>query len=167
SFSSVSPGQYRVQFVLPAGYLFTAQDQGSDDGIDSDPSTTTGLTDYVTVDWDIAPSQVDAGFVFNLGSLSGHTWIDTSADGIQDEGEDALPGVSVRLIDSDGAQVASTTTDSNGDYSFTNVAPGDYQVRFVVPSNYLYTLQDQGSDPALDSDADSSTGYTEAVTVAA
>jgi len=38
-----------------------------------------------------------------------------------------VSGVTVNLtLNSTGTVVASTTTDSNGDYTFTNVSPGEY-----------------------------------------
>ena len=42
-FSGLVPGDYKVEFVKPAGYIFTTADQGAD-GSDSDADTTTGLT---------------------------------------------------------------------------------------------------------------------------
>lgn len=43
-FDELQPGDYMIQFVLPDGYVFSPQDQGIDDAIDSDADVTTGLT---------------------------------------------------------------------------------------------------------------------------
>ena len=62
TFSSVPPGTYSVKFVLPAGYTFSPSNQGSDDLVDSDADTSTGITGTFTV----ASGQVrgpDAGLV--------------------------------------------------------------------------------------------------------
>ena len=48
-FSSLSPGNYLVMFLLPNGYSFTGSDQGADDVIDSDAAQGTGLTVCTTV----------------------------------------------------------------------------------------------------------------------
>ena len=40
------------------------------------------------------------------------------------------------LTDADGAQVARTTTDANGNYRFTGLIPGTYTVSIEVPSGY-------------------------------
>ena len=54
------------------------------------------------------------------GALSG-TIMSTTNDGT------GVSGVTVNLtLNSTGTVIASTTTDSNGDYTFTNVAPGEY-----------------------------------------
>jgi uncharacterized repeat protein (TIGR01451 family) len=45
SFSSIAPGSYYVEFVLPdATYEFTLRDQGVNDGLDSDADPVTGRT---------------------------------------------------------------------------------------------------------------------------
>jgi len=57
-----------------------------------------------------------------------------------------------------------TTTDSNGFYVVTGLNPGDFYIVFELPSGgYVFTLQDQGADDALDSDADPSTGQSHTV----
>ena len=67
-------------------------------------------------------------------------------------GEPGKSGVTVKLVDAAGVVVATTTTDSNGDYSFGNVAVGDYKVMVVAPSGQEFTIQDAGSDDSVDSD---------------
>ena len=57
---------------------------------------------------DVAPIEV-GNFV----------WFDTDGDGVQDAGESPLPGVTVELL-LDGSVIASTTTDSNGNYIFSS-----------------------------------------------
>ena len=46
-FDGVPPGTYRIRFVIPVGYGFTAPDQGSDEMFDSDV-TGGGTTDLIT-----------------------------------------------------------------------------------------------------------------------
>lgn len=40
--------------------------------------------------------------------------------------------------------VATTTTDTSGNYLFSNVNAGDYKVQVVTPTGYYVTKQDQG-----------------------
>jgi hypothetical protein len=56
--------------------------------------------------------------------------------------------------------LASTITDSLGHYFFAGLAAANNQRQFVAPTNYQFSAQNQGPDEALDSDADSTTGYT-------
>ena len=104
------------------------------------------------------------------GSIGDRVWNDTDADGVQDAGESGLSGVTVKLYTGDscsGSVVASTTTDSSGNYTFTNLAAGTYSVEFVLPSGYVFTLRNAVSDDTVDSDADPSTGCTGAIDLSA
>ncbi len=104
------------------------------------------------------------------GSLGDFVWNDTNADGIQDSSEPGLSGVTVDLYSGDscsGSAVTSTTTDGSGNYSFTNLTPGTYSIKFVLPSTYTFSPQNQGSDDAVDSDADTSTGCSGGISLSA
>ncbi|UCC80224.1 MAG: DNRLRE domain-containing protein [Candidatus Zixiibacteriota bacterium] len=95
-----------------------------------------------------------------LAAIGDTVWIDENRNGIQDAGEPGMPDVTVNLYDCQDSLIATTTTDGDGFYIFDNLAPGDYYVEFIAPEGYDITLQDQGSDDAVDSDADPATGLT-------
>ena len=110
-------------------------------------------------------------------ALGDRVWCDANKNGIQDEGELGINGVTVYLKDSDGNIINSTTTDNididgdgtldgDGLYKFDNLEPGSYSVKFVLPDGYDFTLLNQGTDDSLDSDADPDMdGMTQAVTL--
>ena len=100
-------------------------------------------------------------------ALGDFVWDDLNANGIQDAGEPGLAGVTVRLSDCAGTVLASTATDANGLYLFSNLAPGGYRVEFVTPSGYVFSPADQGANDALDSDANTTTGLTGCTTLSA
>ncbi len=75
-----------------------------------------------------------------LGSISGTKFNDLDKDGIRDPLELGLSGWDIQLIDFDGDVIATTTTDLNGDYSFTQLAPGPYVVREVMQPGWEQTL---------------------------
>lgn len=87
-------------------------------------------------------------------SLGDRVWKDDNSNGIQDNGEVGVAGVTLALLNSSGAVIATTTTDATGLYKFANLAPGTYSVRVTPPSNYSLSAKDQGADDALDSDFD-------------
>ncbi|MDH3243792.1 MAG: hypothetical protein OEM26_04180 [Saprospiraceae bacterium] len=64
--------------------------------------------------------------VFNI---SGRLFADANANG-QPDNEAGIDGKEVFLLDSDGSQVASTTTD-DGDYLFECIIQGDYTVKVI------------------------------------
>jgi serine-aspartate repeat-containing protein C/D/E len=64
-------------------------------------------------------------------------WLDKNANGVQDAGETGLAGITVKLLNSTGGVVASTTTDANGNYLFNNLTPGDYAAQVVAACRLL------------------------------
>ncbi len=60
-FTGLPPGDYRVQFTLPDGTVFSPKDQGGDDAKDSDPDPSTGRTDVVTLHGGERLRDMDAG----------------------------------------------------------------------------------------------------------
>ncbi len=89
------------------------------------------------------------------GSVGDRVWLDADFDGIQDEGEKGLAGVTVKLLDSKLVLLQSTATDGNGNYAFGGLNAGSYTVEFVPLTGYQFSPKDQGGNDALDSDADS------------
>ncbi|MEL6140971.1 MAG: SdrD B-like domain-containing protein, partial [Bacteroidota bacterium] len=152
-FTDLVPGvEYVVEFVAPLGFEPSPADQSGDDTIDSDADETTGQSPIVVLESGENNPTIDAGF-YELASLGDFVWLDTDGDGIQDNGEPGIEGVTVNLLDNNGNQIATTTTDATGFYEFTDLEPDTYQVEFVTPAGLTPSPADQGGDDALDSDA--------------
>ncbi len=103
-------------------------------------------------------------------ALGDFVWNDVNANGIQDTGETGINGVTVTLYGSDGTTVIGTptTTAPDGSYHFTNLAPGTYYVGFTAPSGYMFSPQyATGSTTSNDSNANPTTGMTDAITLTA
>jgi len=98
-------------------------------------------------------------------ALGDYVWIDVNHDGVQTGGEPALQNVTVKLFDSSGTQIKTTTTDSAGHYLFDDLDAGTYSVQFVLPASYHFTTQNTGSDVTVDSNADVSTGKSGPITL--
>jgi uncharacterized repeat protein (TIGR01451 family) len=64
-----------------------------------------------------------------LSSLSGTIFFDQNNNGVQNGADTGITGVRVDLLDNANTQLATTTTDANGNYSFANLAPGSYKLR--------------------------------------
>ena len=110
-------------------------------------------------------SDDDDAVVQLYASIGDFVWEDTNANGVQDANESGIDGVVVELFKADGTSVGTTQTANGGQYSFDNLVPGDYYVEFTLPSGYVFSPKDQGSDDAVDSDADITTGKTEVTTL--
>ena len=111
----------------------------------------------------------------SLCSLGDWLWLDTDRDGIQDLGEVGKAGFTVVLyaVPPSGpvVPVATNITDQTGHYLFSGLVAGNYQVRFIIPPpdpsrEYVISPRYAGTDPALDSNIDTS-GWTEVITLSA
>ena len=161
-FTNVPPGSYEIGFVTPAGHLITTEGEGDDEDSDSDISQTTGRAPVTLPSGGSA--TVDAGHV-PTSSISGAAWID-NFDGIRDGEEEFEEGVTVRLLDSEGNVVQTTTTGPNGEYEFIDLFPGEYEVEFVTPEGLLITQSGAGTDGTVDSNIDQTTGRAPVTVVA-
>ncbi|WP_290439155.1 SdrD B-like domain-containing protein, partial [Arthrobacter sp. SW1] len=87
---------------------------------------------------DTAPLTVTDGSAAGPGSIGDRVWSDLDSDGVQDAGEPGLAGVTVNLLDGQGAPVngadgqpVTATTDENGAYLFEGLQLGGYVVEFA------------------------------------
>ena len=118
---------------------------------DGDPDDSNNFP-FVEVTWNPA------------GTISGVVWNDLDRDGIREMGEPLVEGIVVDLADLVAfAIIATTKTDMNGAYSFTNLVPGTYGVGFSLscPTGPCtpfddFTLEDVGPNDDIDSDVDPS-----------
>jgi hypothetical protein len=78
--------------------------------------------------------------------IKGVTWSDSNKDRLIQPIESRLFGWTVYDdVDHDGildATEVSTTTDANGNYRFSNLAPGSHQIRVVIQSGFRHTTND-------------------------
>ena len=88
--------------------------------------------------------SVDFGLIGKL-SLGNLVWFDVNNNGLVDGIEAGIDGVTVRLLDSGGTTITSTTTAGGGLYRFNELAPGDYIVEIVPPSGYCSSTGAPGS----------------------
>ena len=107
--------------------------------------------------------QIKVEDKLEFGSLSGYAFMDAKIDGVF-QSEETLSGVSVELLDELGNVVDQTLTAGNGSYEFGSLADGIYYVRGFAPDGTTFTLIDQGSDEASDSDL-GATGVSDAVAI--
>lgn len=174
-FQNLPPGEYYVEFTLPAGYDATAQGQGGDTAQDSDPNpadadTVTPGTQARTNNFTLTAGQnetdIDLGIV-PQPRIGDYVWIDLNRDGIQQGTEVGLNGVTVNLRDDtdtivDTIDTADDIQGNPGYYAFaTDGLNGDYSIEFVLPSGYAFSPQNSGTDDALDSDVNAATGRIE------
>jgi hypothetical protein len=126
-FNNLGPGTYTVSETVPSGWVQTAATGGS-----------------ITL---LSGTAVTSNFDdFKLGTISGTKFADTTGDGFSVD--DTVFGssdphfvpVTMQLFNgSNPNPVATTTTGSDGTYTFTGVGPGTYTVAEVKPRGWIQT----------------------------
>ena len=87
---------------------------------------------------------------------------------MQTAGEPGVAGVTVELLNGTGTSIlATTTTNSSGLYNFTNLNAGVYEVKFLAPTGDSFTTANVGTNAAVNSDANQTTGVTAPITLTA
>ncbi|MEB3218102.1 MAG: SdrD B-like domain-containing protein [Nostocales cyanobacterium 94392] len=126
TFDNLPPGPYRVTVTPPLQF----------------PQVTTrGGSQIQTT---LQPGQSLTNVDFGLrrpegGSIGDTVFNDTDGDGVQDEGEPGIPNVQLTLRDSQGNIFSSTTTNDNGNYTFTGLPLGTYTVESARPTDFSPT----------------------------
>ena len=139
---------------LPAGtYTVTVAQDGPIAGLEQtgDPDATKdNSSEPITLNND-NPSTTDVNFGYIAdNSLSGTVYRDDSRNGDQDGTEPGYSGVTVQLLDASGNVVATTTTDTNGTYSFSKLPDGTYSVKVVKDGELADTEQTEDPDATKD-----------------
>jgi len=110
----------------------------------------------------------DAGVVERTYAIGDYTWIDRDRDGVQDDGEEPLDGVTVTLrrvgdpttpvVDVHGREVAPAVTDEHGRYLFDELPAGEYSLTFTLDEEdaerFYFTQPDAPEAPGADDDSD-------------
>ena len=144
SFTRLPAGDYTVK-VTKAGAIANL-DQTEDP--DSTKDNTSGT---VTLNAD-NPVQENINFGYvKKHAISGNVYLDQNRDKTKNTGDLPQGGVTVKLVDASGAVVATTTTDADGNYSFTGLNDGTYTVQ--VDKTGPLASTEQTEDPSGNGDS--------------
>ena len=144
SFTRLAAGDYTVK-VTKAGAIANL-DQTEDP--DSTKDNTSGT---VTLNAD-NPVQENINFGYvKKHAISGNVYLDQNRDKTKNTGDLPQGGVTVKLVDASGAVVATTTTDADGNYSFTGLGDGTYTV--AVDKTGPLASTEQTEDPSGNADS--------------
>ena len=143
SFDKLPAGTYSIK-VVQDGTIAGLEQTGDPD------ATKDNASEPITLNND-NPSRTDVNFGYvNNNSLSGTVYRDDSRNGDQDGTEPGYSGVTVQLLDKDGQVIATTTTDANGNYSFSKLPDGTYSVKVVKDGELADTEQTEDPDATKD-----------------
>ena len=143
SFTRLPAGDYTVK-VTKAGAIANL-DQTED--LDSTKDNTSGT---VTLNAD-NPVQENINFGYvKKHAISGNVYLDQNRDKTKDGGDIPQSGITVNLVDASGTVVATTTTDADGNYSFTGLGDGTYTVQVDKTGPLASTEQTEDPDATKD-----------------
>lgn len=144
-------GDYTVHFLLNDPYVASPH---TDDNDIVTQTPAAGETDVIS----LAPGQLVTdvnGAVFRAGVVDG------SVSNAVDGGQSGIRGITVTLLDADGAPVSDFSygvTDDTGYFMIKGVLPGQYTVRYELPETVAFA---QGDERETESDAFTMTSGTE------
>jgi hypothetical protein len=96
-----------------------------------------------------AITNLQSNVFYFKASIEGTVFLDANANGHRDFGEPGVSGVIVSLLDDSGNVVATTTTDNQGRYIFTDQTgipgTGNYTVVITLPAGYHQTTMVLGT----------------------
>lgn len=135
-FENLLPGTYTLTEETPAGLIDADSEVGTINGIAIGDNPDANTITHIVM------NGGDEGVNYNFcesqpASVSGHVYHDQNNNGIRDASETPIPGTTVALIDANGTQIATTTTDNSGFYKFTGLSAGNYQIHEIQPSPWL------------------------------
>ena len=140
-FHTLRPGVYGVAEVQPSDYLDGLDTPGNFGGTAHNPG------DRIT---DVALLIARDGENYNFGellpsSIGGRVFVDADHDWQFSPGDPVIEGVAVELVDDAGSVIATTTTESDGEYRFTDLPSGVYGVHEIQPDGYFQGDEHIGS----------------------
>lgn len=115
----VAPGTYYLNFAeYPTPYVFTEQDQGTDEARDSDVGSDGRIP--VTVTYAAIHTNLDVGMYRANILVGGTVFNDLNGNGIEDESEPGVNNIQVAAVDRGTMlSIATTTTNSDGEYQLS------------------------------------------------
>ena len=169
-FDNLVAGSYKVAVVRPSGFYYTKANVGND-ASDSDVDTSTGRSGLINLAAGQNDMSWDAG-IYRKASLGDKVWRDADHDGVQDSNEAGIANIKVQLFSGSGALLATTYTNSNGNYKFADLDPGSYSLKFdksgvyhagYAMNSWKWGAKNVGTNDNIDSDVNSNGSYANVV----
>ncbi len=131
SFTGLAAGTYVVSEIVPNGFTQTA------------PAAPGTFTVNVTAGQSVANlafgNRASQGST-DTASISGRKILDLNANGVFDGFDRGFEGIVFELHDQSGNLIASTTSDAQGNFTFSNLPAGTYVLSEILPQNFLQTF---------------------------
>ena len=153
-FDGLLPGTYRVAETQPAGWISVGSQAGTAKAcsmaLQSIPIHSATSCCLVATTASITTSAKRSP-----ASISGNVWADPQGDCVLGPTDIPLAGVQIDLLDAQGHVIRTTTTNTQGNYEFDDLAPGaSYGVFEHQPAGYYQGMAQVGSQGGVNSAED-------------
>lgn len=132
-FDGVMPGKYTLTYILPE-HCEMAQVVKGGNTVQHDGLETVTKTFNIAMGENITRELAGA---VTLGSFEGTAFRDSNANGVQDSGEEAFAGASIKLESAASSKEAVTAVD--GAFSLTGLRPSDYTLSIQLPDGFIFS----------------------------
>ena len=161
SFTGLRAGTYAIAQTQPTGFTDGIETAGTAGGTLTAPNSITAIA--------LDPAEAATGYLFadvptstdGNASIAGRVFQDKDNDGVKDTGEPGIGGVTITLTGTDdqGQAVSrTTTTATNGTYSFTGLRAGTYALAQTQPTGFTDGVEKVGTAGGTLTAPDSITG---------
>jgi len=170
NFTRVKQGPYYIVFEKPIDYNFSAYRADNDETINSNvEDLVNGTTPNLFIYFGDQITNLNAGIyedtpVATTG-ISGRVWIDADFDSYEDDSELGKSSVTVNLLQDNFDFIASTETNNNGEYIFSDLAPGSYRIQVDIEDTYDFSFWRHVNDGERNSDVYRTNGTSVPLTI--
>ena len=131
--TGLHPGNYSLSVTALKGTAFTKLGEGN---VILNRTNGEGYSEMFSLSLGESKTGMDIGMI-NPGTVRGSVFADRNDNGIRDDGENGLPGVTVRLIGEEG-EAFSAEIGEDGNYLFDAVMPGTYYLEYELPEHAIF-----------------------------
>ena len=131
--TNVPPGNYTLFVTALKGYAFTRHGEGN---VILNRTNGEGYSEVFHVGLKEKKTGMDIGMILP-GTVRGFVFADRNDNGVRDDGENGLPGVTVRLMSEEG-EAFSAKIGTDGNYLFDAVMPGTYYLEYTLPEDAVF-----------------------------
>ncbi len=156
----VPPGVYYIRYgAVASAFVRAVPNIGFDESRDSDVTDRFGrnTTDQFTLTSGMGMCEIDAGFYLE-GTIASFCWHDDNLDGLRDDDEEPMEGLTILALTEEGNVISSSVSDANGQYRLTGLPKNHYYLEAMFSRDYTATIANAGEDDTRDSDLDGTFG---------
>ena len=139
SFTTLAPGTYKVRATLPDGYGFgkKGKELRATSSIMEQSSETVQESEMMPL---VRGETTRMGVGVNtMAAVTGSVWLDENADGIWNNNEQGLAGVSVTLTGEKNGLTYTAVSGEDGAYVLDQVRAGSYKLSVTCPDGLMFT----------------------------